>query len=129
MIEYTDRLCGITPRMLEGFFAGWKAPPDPDVHLRILRGSSHVVLAVDSSCSQVVGFVTALSDGVQSAFIPLLEVLPDYQGRGIGTELMRRVLEKLEGIPTIDLTCDCVLQAFYSRFGMWPSVGMVIRDY
>jgi hypothetical protein len=39
------------------------------------------------------------------------------------------MLEKLNGIPAIDLTCDAELQKFYSRFGMIPSVGMVIRNY
>lgn len=77
----------------------------------------------------MVGFVTAISDGVQSAFIPLLEVLPSYRGKGIGTELMFRILKKLGRIPAIDLTCDPGLQGFYARFGMVPSVGMVIRSY
>ena len=44
----------------------------------------------------MVGFVTAISDGVLSAFIPLLEVLPEWQGPGIGTELVRRILAELE---------------------------------
>jgi len=46
----------------------------------------------DTENGRVVGFVTAVSDGVVSAFLPLLEVLPEYQGRGIGSELVRRML-------------------------------------
>ena len=115
--------------MLAGFFQGWKKPHAPETHLEILRQSSHVVLAVDSSASRVVGFVTVLSDGRQAAFIPLLEVLSNYQHRGIGTELMKRVLAKFSSIPAIDLTCDPHLQGFYARFGMQPSVGMIMRNY
>ena len=39
------------------------------------------MLARDDA-GRVVGFVTAISDGVLSAYIPLLEVLPEYQGAG-----------------------------------------------
>ncbi len=128
-IEYTDSLDGITPEMLQGFFHGWKKPHSPEAHLRILQGSSYVVLAIDGAAGRVVGHVTALTDGNQAAFIPLLEVLSDYQKQGIGSELMKLMLERLKGIPAIDLMCDAEMQAFYARFGMHRSVGMVIRDY
>lgn len=115
--------------MLKGFFQGWRKPPTPEDHLNILRNSDCIVLALDTDRSCVVGFITALTDKVQSAFIPLLEVLPDYQRQGIGSELVRRMLAKLKPIPAIDLTCDPSLQKFYAKFGMTPSVGMVVRDY
>ena len=114
--------------MLQGFFDGWTRPRTPDEHMKILEGSDHIVLAVDAGSGRVVGFVTALTDGVQAAFIPLLEVLPAYRKRGIGTALVTRMLEKLKGTPAIDLTCDPELQRFYTRFGMTSSTGMVIRD-
>ncbi|MBN1352795.1 GNAT family N-acetyltransferase [candidate division KSB1 bacterium] len=129
MITYTDSVEKITFQMLQGFFEGWKKPCTPEEHLEILRNSNHIVLAIDSDQDKVVGFITALTDRMQSAFIPLLEVLPGYRRRGIGSTLVSRMLEKLKGIPAIDLTCDPVLQRFYSKFGMVPSVGMIIRDY
>jgi GNAT superfamily N-acetyltransferase len=129
MIRYTESLDDVAPGMLSGFFVGWKAPRTPEEHLRILHGSTYVVLALDPGAGCVVGFVTALSDGVQAAFIPLLEVLPDYQGRGIGTELMTRILRRLDGVPAVDLTCNAPLQRFYARFGMTPATAMVLRRY
>ena len=129
MIAYTETADEITPQMLRGFFQGWRKPPTREDHLRILRNSDCIVVALDTDRSCVVGFITALTDTVQSAFIPLLEVLPEYQRQGIGSELTRRMLAKLKGIPAIDLTCDPALQKFYGKFGMIPSVGMVIRDY
>ena len=128
-IRYTTSLRGIDARMLTGFFEGWRVPPSPRKHLRILRGSAHVVLAIDVTRRHVVGFVNALADGAQSAFIPLLEVLPDCRGKGIGRQLVRRMLHSLRHYPCIDLTCDPALQAFYERCGMRRSTGMVIRDY
>ena len=127
MIEYTDSLDGVTSDMLQRFFVGWRSPRTPEEHLEILKGSDLVVLAIDTEAARVVGFVTALTDGVQAAFVPLLEVLPGSQGRGIGSELMRRMLTLLGPIPCVALTCDPELQAFYRRLGMIPSVGMVLR--
>jgi GNAT superfamily N-acetyltransferase len=127
MIDYTDSLAGIEPRHLDGFFAGWPHPPSPETHLRLLAGSDHIVLAIVRETGQVVGFVTALTDGVLSGFIPLLEVLPAYQGQGIGRVLMTRVLDRLGALPNVDLLCDPDVMPFYERFGMKPAGGMVLR--
>ena len=112
-----------------GFFVGWPDPPSPATHLRLLRGSTYVLLAIDTTTGQVAGFVTAISDGVLAAYIPLLEVLPTYQGRGIGWELMRRMVAKLRELYMVDLLCDPELQPFYTRVGMRPATGMLLRNY
>jgi ribosomal protein S18 acetylase RimI-like enzyme len=129
MIEYTDTTEGISPEMLTQFFQGWKKPHPPAQHLAILNNSDYIVLAIDTSKHRVVGFITALTDGVQSAFIPLLEVLPECRDQGIGSNLLSMMLAKLKGIPAVDLTCDPEMQKFYTKFGMTPSVGMIIRNY
>lgn len=126
MIEYTETLTGLKPEMLEGFFVGWPAAPSPDQHLAVLRGSHRAVVALLDG--QVIGFVNMISDGVLTAFIPWLEVRPEHQGQGIGTELMRRVLEGTEHLYSIDLLCDAELQPYYEKkFGMSPVPGMGLR--
>lgn len=127
MIRYTDSLDGITAEMLHGFFVGWPDPPSPEKHLEILAGSDEVVLAIDDETGRVVGFVNALTDGVLSAFIPLLEVLPGYQGQGIGRELVRRMMGKLSGFYAVDVVCDADVMPFYERFGMRPGNAMMLR--
>jgi GNAT superfamily N-acetyltransferase len=129
VISYRTSIEGLRPDQLQGFFVGWPNPPKPETHLRLLAGSSHVVLALDDESGQVVGFITAVSDGVLSAYIPLLEVLPAYQRRGIGQELTRRMLEQLRGLYMVDLLCDPELQPFYERVGMRPATGMLLRSY
>ena len=129
MIRYTDSADGITEEQLDGFFVGWPSPPSTETLMKILEGSSVVVLAVDDETSRVVGFVTAVTDGVLAAYIPLLEVLPEYQRRRIGEELMRRVMERLDGLYMVDLLCDPNMDAFYSRFGMKPAHAMAVRRY
>jgi len=128
-IRYVSSIEGIAPSQLEGFFVGWPSPPSPETHLRILRGSQHVVLAIDDVGGHVVGFVTALSDGVVSAYLPLLEVLPNYQGHGIGSELVNRVLERLGELYMVDLSCDPEVEPFYERLGLVRSTGMRLRRY
>ena len=129
MITYRSSLDGIEARHLEGFFEGWPSPPSPDTHLRILQGSSTFVLAVDSDSDSVVGFVTAISDGVLSAYLPLLEVRTEHRGRGIGRELVRRVLETLQALYMVDLSCDPELRAFYEELGFREGTAMMRRNY
>jgi ribosomal protein S18 acetylase RimI-like enzyme len=129
VIEYVTSAEGVEPADLEGFFVGWPRRPSSQQHLELLRGSSHVVLARDGR--RVVGFVTGISDGVLSAYIPLLEVLPEYQHRGIGRELTRRLLAQLEGLYMIDLSCDEDVVPFYERLGLErldAAMGLRNRD-
>ena len=129
MITFTDSLEHVTPEDLKGgLFAGWPNPPSPLTHYRILANSAEIILA-RSGEGKVIGFITAISDGISCAYIPHLEVLAAYQGHGIGTELVRRMLEKLTHIYMIDLVCDPGLQRFYERLGMRAIVGMVVRNY
>jgi RimJ/RimL family protein N-acetyltransferase len=100
-----------------------------ETHLEVLRNSDEIVLAVDGQNGRVVGFISAITDGVLSAFIPFLEVLPEYQKKGIGGELVRRMLLRLKEFYTVDLLCDPELQPYYAQFGMKPATGMMIRNY
>jgi ribosomal protein S18 acetylase RimI-like enzyme len=128
-VEFRESCDGIEPSALKGFFVGWPNPPSPETHLRVLKGSSHVVLAVDSTSGRVVGFINALCDGVLMAYIPLLEVLPDFQGNGIGSELTRRLLRQLDGLYAVDLLCDTPVKPFYERLGFRSEHGMSLRDF
>lgn len=127
-IEYRDSVQGITEDQLEGFFVGWKKIPPPEVHLQALCSSGHVVLALDTNTNKVVGFISALTDTVMTAYIPLLEVLPSYQSKGIGTELVRRMLKKLESLYMVDLLCEADRQSFYEQFGMQKTTAMMLRN-
>lgn len=129
MISYRTTTDDIAPDMLTGFFVDWPNPPSPTTHLRLLESSSHRVVAVDEETGYAVGFANAICDGVLSAYIPLLEVLPEYQGRGIGREIMRRMLQQLDDYYMVDLLCDPDREKFYRPLGMQPATGMLIRRY
>jgi ribosomal protein S18 acetylase RimI-like enzyme len=129
-ITFRESLEGIGIDQLSGgFFEGWPNPPSTPTFLKLLEQSYAVELAIDEETGNVVGFIQAVSDGVLSAYIPLLEVLPEYQGKGIGTDLIKRMFNRLGDLYMIDLLCDNELQEFYEKQGMQKASGMVIRHY
>lgn len=125
MISYTTTLTNLPPDALAPFFSDWSRPPTLDRRARILTGSDHAILAYDNT--QLVGIITAITDHAQWAFIPFLEVLPTHRNRGIGTQLVRHMLDTLKNYPCIDLSCDPELQPFYAKLGMIRSHGMMLR--
>lgn len=130
-IRYTAEVRALAPEHLAGaFFDGWPEPPTPELHLAQMCGSELAIVAIDDAApgAPVIGFVSAIGDGVLAAFIPLLEVLPAYRGRGIGSELVRRVLERLGDRYSIDLVCDPDLVPFYERLGGRAWHAMIWRN-
>ena len=138
---YTDDLASVREDMLQGFFVGWPRRPSAGQHLAVLRGSYRSVVAIDDADDRVAGFVNILSDGVLTAFIPWLEVLPGYQGQGIGGELMRRILDGTDRFYSVDLVCDAPLVPYYERSACtapparccairrrWTAVPSPVRD-
>ncbi|HJE19613.1 MAG TPA: GNAT family N-acetyltransferase [Aliicoccus persicus] len=128
-MKYINSCDNITKDMLNGFFVGWPNPPSTSTHLKLLRESQKVVIALDEEKNQVIGFITAISDNVLSAYIPLLEVLPAYQDKGIGKQLVDIMLNELKDIYMVDICCDDDLVPFYQNFGMTHTNGMIIRNY
>ena len=124
---YTNDCSNLTAISLHGFFVGWQNPPSPEKLLELLQQSDYRILAKDAE--KVIGFITAISDGVLSAYIPFLEVLPEYQGKGVGTELASQMLNQLKKYYMIDLLCDEDIQPFYKTLGMSKATGMMLRNY
>jgi ribosomal protein S18 acetylase RimI-like enzyme len=118
----------ITPDMLTGFFEGWPHPPSTEKHLELSK-SYRVIFAIDEISDRVAGFINAISDGVLTAYIPLLEVLPEYRNHGLGSQLVSKMLGELKHLYMIDLMCDDDLQEFYEKNGMFKASGMVFRNY
>lgn len=119
---------GLTPEQLDGdFFEGWLDPPSPETLLRILQSSDHIVVALRDDT--VIGFVTALSDGVLSAFITLLEVVPDEHNKGIGHSLINQLMDDIGDLYMVDLVCDANLSRFYAELGFATATGMSRRNY
>jgi len=129
MIEYSDRILPYDDFIIKGFCNGWQKPLTIKEIIDLLRNSSYRIIAVDTETKRIVGIITALSDEVNWAFIPDLEVVPEFKGRGIGKALLEKMLAKFSHMNCIDLTCDIAMQTYYEKFGMLRSNGMIIRKY
>jgi len=105
---------------LEGVLAlyranGWSAAGKPQLLLKGLLASHLLITAWDEET--LVGLGNTLSDGFLVVYYSHMLVLPDYQGRGIGTELMRRLMERYRGFHQHLLVADGRAIEFYRKCG------------
>jgi ribosomal protein S18 acetylase RimI-like enzyme len=84
---------------------GWndKYRLSPEDLVRALRASWYTLCAWDGE--RLVGFGRLVSDGVLHAMVYELIVLPEYQGQGIGGEILAKLVEKCQeaGVRDIQL--------------------------
>ncbi|NCA77409.1 MAG: N-acetyltransferase [Alphaproteobacteria bacterium] len=82
-----------------------------------LRSSFYCISAYDGNA--LVGTGRIMSDGVLHAMIYEMIVHPDYQGKGIGREIMHRLLQKCldNNIRDIQLFCAKGKREFYEKMG------------
>ena len=127
-IEYRTTAAEVRWDQLDGFFVGWDVRPSAAALLDHLTRSYRCAIAVDLNGDRVVGFATAISDGLLAAFIPFVEVLPGWHERGIGTELMTVLLEQLKHLYVVDLVCEEDVRPFYEKLGMTATTAMIRRN-
>jgi GNAT superfamily N-acetyltransferase len=89
----------------------------PDELERANRNSWLVISAYDGD--KLVGFGRALTDHVMHAMIFDMIVLPEYQGRGIGTMILNQLVDRCQaiGIRDIQLFCARGKRGFYEKNG------------
>jgi ribosomal protein S18 acetylase RimI-like enzyme len=58
-----------------------------------------------------------LADGLDCAYIADVAVHPDHQGRGLGTEIIRRLAERASGHKKIILYARAGTEGFYRKLG------------
>ena len=93
----------------------WSSAQKPDVLHKALLASHSLITAWDGS--KLVGLGNAISDGYLVVYYPHLLVLPEYQRRGIGTELMRRLLARYGEFHQHILVADGRALDFYRKCG------------
>jgi len=87
---------------------------DPAKLKRAFQSSYAVVYVFDSD--RLIGLGRALCDGEYHAAVYDVVLLPDYQGRGIGTEIMRRLCDQLP-VENIILFAVPGCERFYEKLG------------
>lgn len=88
---------------------------------KAIQGSLFTVVAFDDG--QPVGMGRIVGDGAVICYIQDLIVIPDYQGSGVGQQIMERLIayvKKLKLTDTeimLDLMCAIGREEFYKKFG------------
>ena len=86
-----------------------------------------VLGAYDSD--RLVGIIRAVGDGRTIVFVQDIVVLPEYQRKGIGTKLLKAVMDKYHDVYQMELLTDNTVKtkAFYRSVGFTASddVGCV----
>ncbi|OQW99012.1 MAG: hypothetical protein BWK74_03210 [Desulfobacteraceae bacterium A6] len=100
--------------------AGWwgkNMPDDPSMVKQIIKGSHCFMAAIEDEV--IVGMGRAISDRVSDSYIQDLTVINSYRGKGIGAEILQRIMACLEkdGIKWIGLIAEGNSDDFYSHFG------------
>ncbi len=97
---------------------GWTAyTEDPPSLLAGFRSSLLTLAAYDGD--RLTGLIRAVGDGQTIVYIQDILVLPEYQRRGIGTALMRSLLDRFRAVRQIILATDNTPKtiAFYESLG------------
>ena len=79
----------------------------------------------------LIGYIDCVSNGVTDAYIQDLMVHPDYQRRGVGTELMTIMINylKQKHIYMISVVFEETLKPFYEKFGFFNMLCGQMETY
>lgn len=87
---------------------------EPDVHKKAFEASHTTVFIYHAE--QLIGFGRAISDGAYQAAIYDCAVLPEYQGKGVGTKIMKNILPRVSH-------CNVILYASPGKEGFYQKLG------
>jgi GNAT superfamily N-acetyltransferase len=97
----------------------WLSAEKPTELLNALKHSFDLITAWDGDT--LVGLGNAISDGYLVVYYPHLLVLPEYQHQGIGTQIMRHMIEKYARFHQQVLVADNQAIDFYTKCGFIKS--------
>ena len=116
VIEYSSRRNIPVGKLIDLYRAnGWSSAEKPDLLRKALRNSDALVSAWADK--ELVGLANAISDGYLVVYYPHMLVHPEYQGRGIGAEIMKRLMKKYQGFHQHVLIADGRAIEFYRKCG------------
>lgn len=101
----------------------------PDMLEKAYRRSLLVLAAYEGE--RLAGVIRVVGDGCSIVFVQDVLVLPEYQRRGIGTALVRAVLERYSHVYQMELATDNTekTSAFYRSLGFTPLEELGCRGF
>ena len=125
-VRYTQAPEEVDIAQLEALRRAAGFPPQPtEVIAAKVSGARWVAAAWDGD--RMIGFVRAISDGVTNAYVCTMVVDEAYRGRGIGTELVRRLIGDRDRVRWVLHSSDEAIP-FYQRLGFELADNMMRRD-
>ena len=97
---------------------GWTAYTDnPETLRKGFENSMRILAAYEGD--QLLGIIRAVGDGYTVVFIQDILVFPEHQRKGIGSALMRAILDRYSHVRQIELATDNTPKtiAFYKSMG------------
>jgi GNAT superfamily N-acetyltransferase len=114
-----DRVLPLEPLTALYRANNWSSADHPETLQNALLNSHSLVTAwLDGN---LIGLGNAISDGFLVVYYPHLLVSPEFQSRGIGSEIVRRLKLKYQGFHQHMLVADGRAIEFYEKCGFTPA--------
>ena len=104
---------------------GWGAY-DNEISKKALANNIHSVSIYDGE--KIVGYGRIIGDGIVFLYIHDVMVLPEYQGNGIGTQVMNKLLEYIEKVKIQNPDLRVYLGASKDKDGFYRKFGFITRN-
>lgn len=98
----------------------WSSGHYPDKLVTAMKNFETVYTAWDGN--KLIGLISAMDDGVMTAYVHYLLVNPDYQDLGIGKNLVERIKQHYKDYLRI------VIVAYNEEIGFYESCGFTKAD-
>ena len=99
---------------------GFGTPDSKQVEIALKNSNYTISVEVDN---QIVGMGRLIGDGARIFYLQDVFILPDYQGRGIGTIIVNKLLDYIKSVPLencnimVGLMAAKNKESFYEKFG------------
>jgi GNAT superfamily N-acetyltransferase len=90
----------------------------PDALKTVMGNSRYKCFVYDGEV--LVGAGRVLADGLDAAYVADIAVHPEYQGRGVGQAIVRRLVDLADGHKKIILYANPGREGFYRKLGFLP---------
>lgn len=102
---------------------GWTNYTDHPQMLEKAYKNSLCTLGAYTAQGRLVGIIRAVGDGASILFIQDIIVLPEFQRKGIGTDLLRAIIRRYPDVYQTELMTDNTDKtiAFYKSLGFTPA--------
>ena len=107
----------------DAYWGTWRTPEQ----VRSQLDSAWRLVGAYDETGALVGFARAVSDGVGIAYLADVFVLPAHQGKGLGTSIVRRMIDEGPGADLRWILFTRDAHGLYEKFGFGEPDGALMR--